>query len=200
MDNFGGSGRGCSGPALWRAAPTVPRPASAPRRTPPSSASRSTSRSSPAPAKSAGWRGGTHPARLLQGRSEDRGDLRRGGWRALGAPRDYAMVEADGTITLLGRGSACINSGGEKIYPEEVEAAVRPTRRLRRGGRRRAGRALGRARDRGRAAAPGRQRHPRRPRQALPRARLRLKCRASRSSTRWSASQAASSTTNGRRA
>jgi acyl-CoA synthetase (AMP-forming)/AMP-acid ligase II len=40
-------------------------------------------------------------------------------------PGDYAMVEADGTITLLGRGSACINSGGEKIYPEEVEAAVR---------------------------------------------------------------------------
>jgi hypothetical protein len=40
-------------------------------------------------------------------------------------PGDYALVEADGTITLLGRGSACINSGGEKIYPEEVEAAVR---------------------------------------------------------------------------
>jgi acyl-CoA synthetase (AMP-forming)/AMP-acid ligase II len=38
---------------------------------------------------------------------------------------DMAMVEADGTITLLGRGSACINSGGEKIFPEEVEAAVR---------------------------------------------------------------------------
>jgi len=40
-------------------------------------------------------------------------------------PGDMAMVETDGTITLLGRGSACINSGGEKIYPEEVEAAVR---------------------------------------------------------------------------
>jgi acyl-CoA synthetase (AMP-forming)/AMP-acid ligase II len=40
-------------------------------------------------------------------------------------PGDYALIEADGTITLLGRGSACINSGGEKIYPEEVEAAVR---------------------------------------------------------------------------
>jgi 3-oxocholest-4-en-26-oate---CoA ligase len=38
---------------------------------------------------------------------------------------DMAMVEADGTITLLGRGSACINSGGEKIFPEEVEAAIR---------------------------------------------------------------------------
>jgi acyl-CoA synthetase (AMP-forming)/AMP-acid ligase II len=38
---------------------------------------------------------------------------------------DMAMVEEDGTITLLGRGSNCINSGGEKIYPEEVEAALR---------------------------------------------------------------------------
>jgi acyl-CoA synthetase (AMP-forming)/AMP-acid ligase II len=38
---------------------------------------------------------------------------------------DMARVEADGTITLLGRGSNCINSGGEKIFPEEVEAALR---------------------------------------------------------------------------
>jgi acyl-CoA synthetase (AMP-forming)/AMP-acid ligase II len=37
---------------------------------------------------------------------------------------DMARVEADGTITLLGRGSNCINSGGEKIFPEEVEAAL----------------------------------------------------------------------------
>jgi acyl-CoA synthetase (AMP-forming)/AMP-acid ligase II len=40
-------------------------------------------------------------------------------------PGDYAAVEADGTITLLGRGSVSINSGGEKIYPEEVEAALK---------------------------------------------------------------------------
>jgi 3-oxocholest-4-en-26-oate---CoA ligase len=40
-------------------------------------------------------------------------------------PGDYATVEADGTIRLLGRGSACINSGGEKIYPEEVELVLR---------------------------------------------------------------------------
>jgi len=38
---------------------------------------------------------------------------------------DMATLEADGTITLLGRGSGCINSGGEKIFPEEVEAALR---------------------------------------------------------------------------
>jgi len=40
-------------------------------------------------------------------------------------PGDFAMLEADGTITLLGRGSVSINSGGEKIFPEEVEGAVR---------------------------------------------------------------------------
>jgi acyl-CoA synthetase (AMP-forming)/AMP-acid ligase II len=40
-------------------------------------------------------------------------------------PGDMALVEADGTVTLLGRGSLCINSGGEKIYPEEVEQALK---------------------------------------------------------------------------
>jgi acyl-CoA synthetase (AMP-forming)/AMP-acid ligase II len=40
-------------------------------------------------------------------------------------PGDFATVEADGTVTLLGRGSQSINSGGEKIYPEEVETAVK---------------------------------------------------------------------------
>ncbi len=40
-------------------------------------------------------------------------------------PGDFATIESDGTITLLGRGSVCINSGGEKIFPEEVESAVR---------------------------------------------------------------------------
>jgi acyl-CoA synthetase (AMP-forming)/AMP-acid ligase II len=40
-------------------------------------------------------------------------------------PGDFAMVEEDGAITLLGRGSVSINSGGEKIFPEEVEAAVK---------------------------------------------------------------------------
>jgi fatty-acyl-CoA synthase len=40
-------------------------------------------------------------------------------------PGDFGTVEADGTIQLLGRGSQCINSGGEKIYPEEVEEALK---------------------------------------------------------------------------
>jgi acyl-CoA synthetase (AMP-forming)/AMP-acid ligase II len=40
-------------------------------------------------------------------------------------PGDLARLELDGTMTLLGRGSQCINSGGEKIFPEEVEAALK---------------------------------------------------------------------------
>ena len=40
-------------------------------------------------------------------------------------PGDYAQVESDGTVTLLGRGSVSINSGGEKIYPEEVEGVLK---------------------------------------------------------------------------
>jgi fatty-acyl-CoA synthase len=40
-------------------------------------------------------------------------------------PGDYATVDADGSLTLLGRGSVCINTGGEKVYPEEVEEALK---------------------------------------------------------------------------
>lgn len=40
-------------------------------------------------------------------------------------PGDWATVAADGTITLLGRGSVSINTGGEKVYPEEVEEALK---------------------------------------------------------------------------
>ena len=38
---------------------------------------------------------------------------------------DEAMLESDGTVKLLGRGSQCINTGGEKVYPEEVEEPVK---------------------------------------------------------------------------
>lgn len=40
-------------------------------------------------------------------------------------PGDYAVIEDDGAIKVLGRGSVCINTGGEKVYPEEVEEAVK---------------------------------------------------------------------------
>ncbi len=40
-------------------------------------------------------------------------------------PGDLARVEDDGTVTLLGRGNTCVNSGGEKVFPEEVEGALK---------------------------------------------------------------------------
>ena len=40
-------------------------------------------------------------------------------------PGDWAMVDADGTVQLLGRGSGCINTGGEKVFPEEVETVLK---------------------------------------------------------------------------
>ena len=40
-------------------------------------------------------------------------------------PGDYATIGADGVVSVLGRGSVCINSGGEKIFPEEVEEALK---------------------------------------------------------------------------
>jgi acyl-coenzyme A synthetase/AMP-(fatty) acid ligase len=40
-------------------------------------------------------------------------------------PGDWCLVEADGSLTLLGRGNACINTAGEKVFPEEVEEALK---------------------------------------------------------------------------
>ncbi|MBA2935279.1 AMP-binding protein [Sphingomonas sp. CGMCC 1.13654] len=40
-------------------------------------------------------------------------------------PGDWATVETDGTVTLIGRGSECINTGGEKVFPEEVEIVLK---------------------------------------------------------------------------
>ncbi len=40
-------------------------------------------------------------------------------------PGDFATIDDDGVVTLLGRGSQCINTGGEKVYPEEVEEALK---------------------------------------------------------------------------
>ncbi|WP_128978367.1 acyl-CoA synthetase [Streptomyces roseicoloratus] len=50
--------------------------------------------------------------------------FRRGGerWVLLG---DMATIDAEGIVTVLGRGSQCINTGGEKVYPEEVEQALK---------------------------------------------------------------------------
>ena len=48
-----------------------------------------------------------------------------GGGTRWSIPGDLASIEPDGTITVHGRGSASINSGGEKIFPEEVESAIK---------------------------------------------------------------------------
>ncbi|MEQ1701645.1 MAG: acyl-CoA synthetase [Ilumatobacteraceae bacterium] len=45
--------------------------------------------------------------------------------RRWSVPGDWAEVAEDGTLILLGRGSVCINTGGEKVFPEEVEEAVK---------------------------------------------------------------------------
>lgn len=45
--------------------------------------------------------------------------------RRWSVPGDWCLVEADGSVTLLGRGNACINTAGEKVFPEEVEEALR---------------------------------------------------------------------------
>ena len=71
--------------------------------------------------------GGRAAGRLLQGSGEERAHIRRdadGG--RFSVPGDWAEVNEDGkTLTLLGRGSVCINTGGEKVFPEEVEEVVK---------------------------------------------------------------------------
>lgn len=45
--------------------------------------------------------------------------------RRYSVPGDFARIETDGKVTMLGRGSNCVNTGGEKVYPEEVEMAIK---------------------------------------------------------------------------
>ena len=71
-------------------------------------------------------RGGHVPLGYLGRPRRHRGDVRRGGTGSRWAlPGDQATVAEDGTITVLGRGSLCINTGGEKVFPDEVEAALK---------------------------------------------------------------------------
>ena len=88
----------------------------------------------------------TDDGREVQPGSGETGRVAVGGWQPVGyykdesksaatfimfegkrysVPGDYAMVEADGSLTLLGRGSVCINTGGEKVFPEEVEEVLK---------------------------------------------------------------------------
>ena len=69
--------------------------------------------------------GGHIPAGYYKDESKSASTFRVVAGRRWSIPGDFATVEADGSITLLGRGSNCINTGGEKVYPEEVEEAVK---------------------------------------------------------------------------
>ena len=70
-------------------------------------------------------RGGNVPLRYHKDPEKSAATFVNVNGRRFSVSGDSAIVEADGTMTLLGRGSVCINSGGEKIYPEEVEAALK---------------------------------------------------------------------------
>ena len=93
----------------------------------PSCSTTTSNRSNPARARSAARTRRQHPARLLQ-RSRSRPRRRSSPTRRAGAGRSPATSRRSRPTVasrLLGRGSVSINSGGEKIYPEEVEGALK---------------------------------------------------------------------------
>jgi 3-oxocholest-4-en-26-oate---CoA ligase len=69
--------------------------------------------------------GGNLPAGYYKDEEKSARTFRVFNGKRYSVPGDWATVETDGSVTLLGRGSVSINSGGEKIYPEEVEEAVK---------------------------------------------------------------------------
>ena len=70
--------------------------------------------------------GGLIADRVLQGPGEvGRAPSGRSNGVRYSFPGDMATVAADGTLVLFGRGSNCINTGGEKVFPEEVEEALK---------------------------------------------------------------------------
>jgi len=69
--------------------------------------------------------GGPIPIGYYKDPDKTAGTFRTFGGRVWSVPGDFATVESDGTIRLLGRGSACINTAGEKVYPEEVEETLK---------------------------------------------------------------------------
>ncbi len=69
--------------------------------------------------------GGPIPIGYYKDPEKSAATFRRIDGRTWSTPGDFATVEADGTITLLGRGSVCINTAGEKVFPEEVEETLK---------------------------------------------------------------------------
>ena len=69
--------------------------------------------------------GGPIPIGYYKDPEKSAGTFRPFAGRIWSVPGDWATVELDGTITLLGRGSVCINTAGEKVFPEEVEETLK---------------------------------------------------------------------------
>ncbi|HXW38807.1 MAG TPA: AMP-binding protein [Acidimicrobiales bacterium] len=69
--------------------------------------------------------GGRIPLGYYKDEAKSASTFRRIGGTRYSVPGDYAEVRGDGSIHLLGRGSVSINTGGEKVYPEEVEEAIK---------------------------------------------------------------------------
>ena len=104
-----------------RRRPRSSRSASTPRCSP-----RTAARSSPAPTRSACSRSAARSrSATTRTRRRRRATFPTFGGQRYSIPGDWARVAADGTIELLGRGSVSINTGGEKVFPEEVEEAVK---------------------------------------------------------------------------
>ncbi len=69
--------------------------------------------------------GGPMPLGYYKDEAKTASTFRTVAGRRWSIPGDYATVDVDGTLHLLGRGSVCINTGGEKVFPEEVEEVLK---------------------------------------------------------------------------
>ncbi|TCO46690.1 acyl-CoA synthetase [Actinocrispum wychmicini] len=70
-------------------------------------------------------RGGHIPLGYYKDEAKTKALFTEVGGKRYAVPGDFARVEDDGTVTLLGRGNVCVNTGGEKVFPEEVEGALK---------------------------------------------------------------------------
>jgi acyl-CoA synthetase (AMP-forming)/AMP-acid ligase II len=68
--------------------------------------------------------GGFQPLGYFKDAAKTATTFRTIGGRRYAIPGDYASVDGDGVLHFAGRGSSCINTGGEKVFPEEVEAVI----------------------------------------------------------------------------
>ena len=109
--------------------PVTPRPRrSSPSTRRPRCSARTASRSSPGPGRSAGSPARAHvPLGYYKDEAKTKATFLVVDGERWVLPGDNATVDADGTVVLLGRGSTSINTGGEKVYPEEVETALMTT-------------------------------------------------------------------------